>query len=151
MPDHSAWLRGKTVLVTGGAYGIGRAIVMRAATLGAASVVVLDLPGERRGAERTAADARHLGSAAVFIGCDVSSGRQVKAAVEQALAACGGRLDVVYANAGIGSAKTWGHELDDADFAKTIGVNLAGAFHTAKCAAGSHRHHLSTRRIRAAP
>ena len=50
MPDHSAWLRGKTVLVTGGAYGIGRAIVMRAATLGAAAMdpTAIDLEGLRR-------------------------------------------------------------------------------------------------------
>ena len=49
------------------------------------------------------------------------------------MAQCG-RLDVVYANAGIGSSKMWTHALDDASFARTVRVNLIGAFHTAKYA-----------------
>lgn len=126
------WLGGKTVLVTGGAFGIGRAIVLRAARLGAA-VIVADLPIERRGGEATAAEARRVGApTAVFVGCDVSDGAQVQRTVAQGVEACGQRLDAVFANAGIGSGKGWAHELPDAAFARTVGVNLCGAFHTAK-------------------
>ena len=126
------WLRGKTILVTGGAFGIGRAIVLRAARLGAA-LIVADLPGEARGAEATVAEARRAGArTAVFVGADVSDGAHVEAMITRGVAACGGRLDAVYANAGIGSAKCWAHEMADATFAKTVAVNLLGAFHTAK-------------------
>ena len=126
------WLGGKTVLVTGGAFGIGRAIVLRAARLGAA-VIVADLPIERWGGEATAAEARRVGApTAVFVGCDVSDGAQVQRTVAQGVEACGQRLDAVFANAGIGSGKGWAHELPDAAFARTVGVNLCGAFHTAK-------------------
>ena len=126
------WLGGKTVLVTGGAFGIGRAIVLRAARLGAA-VIVVDLPIERRGGEATAAESRRVGApTAVYVGCDVSDGAQVQRMVAEGVEACGGRLDAVFANAGIGSGKGWAHELPDAAFAKTVSVNLCGAFHTAK-------------------
>lgn len=129
MASAERWLAGKTVLVTGGAYGIGRAIVLCAARAGA-SLVVVDLPAEQRGAEATCTDARKLGArSANFIGCDVADGAHVRAAFNQL-----GRLDVVYANAGIGGSKKWAHELDDAAFQQTVQVNLCGAFHTAKYA-----------------
>ena len=92
-----------------------------------------DLADERRGAEATVADALLAGSPmATFVGCDVSDGAQVARMVRLGMESCGGRLDVVYANAGIGSGKCWAHEMADSAFAKTVAVNLVGAFHTAK-------------------
>ena len=79
------------MLVSGGAFGIGRAIVLRAARVGA-SIILADLPAERRGAEATLADGRRLGAGpSVFIGCDVGEGSQVAALVTEGVRACGGR------------------------------------------------------------
>ena len=59
---------------------------------------------------------------ALFVGCDVSKGAQVKALMEAASSAFGS-IDVIFANAGIGSGSmggTWAHEIDDDDFMMVV-------------------------------
>ena len=114
--------------------GIGRAIALQAAAAGA-TVVIADLPAEHAGGERTAADAKAAGAPdALFVGCDVSKGKQVKSLMDTA-ASTFGSIDVIYANAGIGSGSmggTWAHEIDDDDFMMVLAVNLGGIFYCAK-------------------
>jgi rhamnulose-1-phosphate aldolase/alcohol dehydrogenase len=86
-------LQGRVAVVTGGASGIGLAIVRRLAGAGA-SVVVADLDGER------AADvAREIGPRASSVTVDVSDEAAVDAAFADAVLAFGG-LDIVVNNAG---------------------------------------------------
>ena len=98
----------KVVLVTGGAFGIGRSICLKAASQHAAAVVVVDLEAERAGGEKTAQDCEYMGAVkSVFLGCDVSDGAAVDAVVREAVQQFG-RLDCVFANAGVNGAGTAG-------------------------------------------
>jgi 3alpha(or 20beta)-hydroxysteroid dehydrogenase len=88
-------LEGKVALVTGGASGIGEAIVRRFAFEGAA-VVIADIALD--GGKQLAAE---LGDRARFIPLDVTDQEQWKTAVAETLASFG-RLDILVNDAGIG-------------------------------------------------
>jgi meso-butanediol dehydrogenase / (S,S)-butanediol dehydrogenase / diacetyl reductase len=90
-------LSGQAAIVTGAGRGIGRAIALELATLGA-DVVVAEL--DPANAERTAAEARDLGRQAVAVGTDVTHAASRAAMVRAALDAFG-RIDVLVNNAGI--------------------------------------------------
>jgi NAD(P)-dependent dehydrogenase (short-subunit alcohol dehydrogenase family) len=118
---------GRSVVVTGGASGIGKAIVHRFAGTGA-SVVVADI--DEAGAKAVAVE---VGPAARWIGCDVTEESQVEAAVRLAVAEFGS-LDVMVNNAGIcvlGPLTALSAE----DFERMIAVNLKGTFYGIKAAA----------------
>jgi NAD(P)-dependent dehydrogenase (short-subunit alcohol dehydrogenase family) len=86
-------IKGRCVIVTGGANGIGRALCRRFAAQGAACVVVSDLDV---GAARSVAS--EIGG--IAIACDVSSEEQVQELVSQSLDKCG-RIDLIVSNAGV--------------------------------------------------
>jgi 3alpha(or 20beta)-hydroxysteroid dehydrogenase len=86
-------LEGKRALVTGGASGIGEAIVRRFAAEGA-SVLIADI--QEDAARRLAAD---LGHEVFFQPTDVTEAEDIAAAVEAARTRLGG-IDVVVNNAG---------------------------------------------------
>ncbi len=113
-------LDGKVAVVTGGASGIGAAIVDRFVEEGA-DVVVADLQ-----------DAG--GTVGRFCRTDVTSESDVAAAVDLAVSAFG-RLDVMVNNAGIVGAVGPIAETSEASFDQTIGVLLKGVFLGTKHAA----------------
>jgi NAD(P)-dependent dehydrogenase (short-subunit alcohol dehydrogenase family) len=124
-------IEGKSVLVTGGASGLGLASVRKVVAAGA-RVVALDLPGASTDA------LAELGDAAVFFAADVTSEDSVAAAVEMA----NERGDLVAAVncAGIGNAiKTVGKDgpFPLTDFARIIAVNLVGTFNVLRLAAAA--------------
>jgi NAD(P)-dependent dehydrogenase (short-subunit alcohol dehydrogenase family) len=126
-------LADKVVVITGSAFGIGRAIALQASAKGA-KVVIADVPAEETAGKRTASECEAAGApAAMYQPCDVSEGAQVAALMEAAAAAYGS-IDVIYANAGVGGVGPgkWAHEVGDDDFAKTVAINLGGVFHAAK-------------------
>ncbi|WP_231114898.1 SDR family NAD(P)-dependent oxidoreductase [Lentzea aerocolonigenes] len=108
-------LTGRVALVTGGAGGIGAAVVRRLARLGA-SVAVLDLD---------AAGAQRIASAAggIAIAGDVTDPAVLPAVVAQVEKEFG-RLDIVHLNAGIGGGQTGIDALDVARYRKLVGVNV---------------------------
>ena len=112
-------LDGKVAIVTGGARGIGRAIVERFLEEGA-SVVIADIADDDG-----ASVAAELGAAATFAHTDVSVADEVQAAVDLAVSHFGG-LHVMVNNAG--TSGSFGAFLDDdfADFDHELGVNLRG-------------------------
>jgi len=89
-------LEGRVAMVTGGAGGIGRAIVDTLSAAGAC-VVVLDL--DERGARAAVGD---LGNRGLAVTGDVTSEREVAEAYRAAIDAFGG-IDIVVSNAGIAS------------------------------------------------
>ncbi|MFZ2526732.1 MAG: SDR family oxidoreductase [Rhodococcus sp. (in: high G+C Gram-positive bacteria)] len=113
-------LSGKVAVVTGGASGIGRAIVERYIAEGA-RVVVADV--EREHAENLV---RSCGPMSVFRYTDVGDVDQVAAMVDFAVESFGG-LDVMCNNAGIPGKMHKSFLQDDlADFGKVMAVNLLG-------------------------
>jgi NAD(P)-dependent dehydrogenase (short-subunit alcohol dehydrogenase family) len=126
-----ASLRGRRVLITGAARGIGALTARRLHERGA-RVALLGLEPEL-----LRAVAAECGDAP-WIECDVADRGQVDAAVSEAVRRLGG-LDVAIANAGIGAQMT----LIDGDAAvwdATMAVNLAGSYNLVR-AAGPHVNH----------
>jgi len=121
-------LDGKVAVVTGGASGIGAAIVDRFVEEGAL-VVVADLQ-ERAGDNM----AERHGPSARFCRTDVTDEAEVAAAVDLAVASFG-RLDVMVNNAGIIGAVGPIAETSEAAFDETVGVLLKGVFLGTKHAA----------------
>lgn len=112
-------LAGKVAIVTGGASGIGRAIVEGFVAEGA-RVVVVDLDADAGGALATA-----LGDSAAFAQTDVTDADQVQAAVDTAVERFGG-LHVMVNNAGIASAMVRFLHDDLSDFTRVMNVNVLG-------------------------
>ena len=113
---------GKSVLVTGAAQGMGRAIATRFLEEGA-SVTVFDLDADVL--EQTSRELSALGPVAASAG-DVSQRADVRRAVETCVEGFGG-LDVLAAQAGIGDLCPL-LEIDDARWQRMIDVNLTGVF-----------------------
>jgi NAD(P)-dependent dehydrogenase (short-subunit alcohol dehydrogenase family) len=117
-------LRGKTVLITGAARGIGAETARRVAAAGANVALVGLEPDEL---ERVAAQ---CGTNAAAFECDVTDWNAVERAVEGAVARFGG-IDVVMANAGIAPAGMT-RSIDPRAFERTLEVNLLGVWRTVR-------------------
>jgi NAD(P)-dependent dehydrogenase (short-subunit alcohol dehydrogenase family) len=141
-------VRGTRAVVTGAASGLGLAMAEVLADCGA-RVTLADVDAEllATSTERLA----ERGGAVRSFAVDVSDEAQVKALVEDVVAAEGG-IDVVFANAGIaavpGPAVEGGQRLDTverSDWDKVLGVNLNGVLFTLKHAAAVMRRQGSGR------
>jgi NAD(P)-dependent dehydrogenase (short-subunit alcohol dehydrogenase family) len=123
-------LAGKTILVTGGASGLGGACVRAFAGAGA-HAVILDI-GDR-GAEL----AKELGAKVRFAKTDVTNEEQVNAAIELAVREFGGIHGAINC-AGIATAERAvgkNGPLPLERFARVINVNLIGTFNVVRLAA----------------
>ena len=123
-------LSGKRALVTGGAKGIGEAIVRLFVQEGA-SVLISDLCEEEGLAlerELTAA-----GGHVVFCKTDVTSPQQVARSVQTAVEQLGG-LDILVNNAGIVEQDTLLEDMLEEVWYNVLNVNLNGAFLNCKYA-----------------
>ena len=121
-------LENKTVFITGGLSGIGKACAIAAAKEGA-NVAVADL--KSGSSDTTMEEIKKENSKAIFIECDVSVFAQVQAAIEKAVSTFG-RLDVALNNAGIGGESNKVGDMTEQAWLKVIGVNLNGVFNCMK-------------------
>jgi NAD(P)-dependent dehydrogenase (short-subunit alcohol dehydrogenase family) len=123
-------------LVTGGASGLGHAVAQRIVAEGG-KVALLDV-------QDTAGHAavQALGSAASFHRCDVTSEKEVDAAVSAAHARMGGLNLVVNCAGVVGAGRVLGREgpMSGEFFAKVIHINLIGTFLVDKAAAVLMQH-----------
>ncbi|MDZ4762396.1 MAG: SDR family oxidoreductase [Alphaproteobacteria bacterium] len=111
-------LAGKTILITGAASGIGRALAVAFAAEGA-DVVAADLNAEALGALAS--------SGCRTITVDVSNSEAVKRAVGAAVEGRG-RVDVFFNNAGIGGRRAI-EDLADGEFERMVQVHLFGGLY----------------------
>jgi len=114
-------IEGKSIIVTGGAQGLGEGILRRLASEGA-RVVVADLNGEK--AQTVADDLKAEGHEAIAVKVDVAERAEVKALVAKTVEAFGG-IDVLFNNAGFNKPVPF-FEVDEANFNAILRVNTLG-------------------------
>ena len=123
-------LAGKTLFITGGSRGIGKAIALRAARDGARIVIAAktDEPHPKLpGTIHTAAqEIEAAGGEALAVACDIRFEDQVLRAVERAVATFGG-IDILVNNAGIATAVPASRETPE-QFRQVIDINLNGSY-----------------------
>ncbi len=123
-------LQGKVALVTGAGSGIGAAAAKKLAAAGAAVALLGRTQEELREVE---ADINGKDGKAISLVADISDATAMQSAyrkVEQEW----GRLDIVFANAGINGVWAPIEELSPDEWGKTIAINLNGTFYTIKYA-----------------
>src|SRR5919107_4926753 len=117
-------LNGKVAIVTGAAYGIGRAIAERYGAEGA-KVVVCDV--DAAGGEAVAKGVSDGGGTAVAIVADVSDKAAVDRLFDETLERCG-TVDVLVNNAGLTNPERHFLDGDEAWWDRIHAVNLKGSF-----------------------
>lgn len=123
-------LIGNRALVTGGGRGIGEAIALELAQLGA-DVVLNDL-GNMDGANAVVGKIEGMGRKALAIEADVSDFDAAAALVKQATEFLGG-LDIIVNNAGITRDKLL-IAMKKEDFYDVVNINLGGTFNVTHAA-----------------
>ncbi|MFZ4543697.1 MAG: SDR family NAD(P)-dependent oxidoreductase [Saprospiraceae bacterium] len=121
-------LENKTVFITGGLSGIGKACAIAAAKEGA-NIAVVDMKSDN--SDIAMKEILIENPKAIFIDCDVSKFEQVQAAVEKTIGTFQ-TLDVALNNAGIGGESNKVGDMTEQAWLKVIGVNLNGVFNCMK-------------------
>jgi len=119
-------LKDRSVIVTGAASGIGKAIAVRLAGEGARVVVADITETPREGGGKTVDAIQAAGGTARFVEADVSLWADVDRLVSETVAAYGG-LDVMVNNAAIGAGKPLLETSED-DWDRVMAVNAKGVF-----------------------
>ncbi len=127
---HSSPPISRTVLVTGGSRGIGRAICLEFARAGWR--VGIHYRERRDEAERTAQLVKDDGGEGMIYQADIRDGRQVQSMLTRCVARWG-RLDVMICNAGQ-AASGLVLRIRPEEWTTMIAVNLTGTFHCLKAA-----------------
>jgi NAD(P)-dependent dehydrogenase (short-subunit alcohol dehydrogenase family) len=122
-------LDGKVAVVTGAAMGIGRSTAVLLAREGA-RVVIADV--DEAQAEETLRSIEDLGGEALFARTDVSSSRDVEAAINAAVQTFGG-IDVLHNNAAVALGATVVDTTDEL-WSRVLDVNLGGVYRGCKYA-----------------
>ena len=135
-------VEGKVAFITGAARGQGRSHAVRLAQEGA-DIIAVDLAGQIGSVPyamstpddlaETVKEVEALDRRIVATKADVRNPRALKEALDDGVAQLG-RLDIVSANAGIGSSPYAAQDLAEQTWQDMIDVNLTGVWHTAKAA-----------------
>jgi NAD(P)-dependent dehydrogenase (short-subunit alcohol dehydrogenase family) len=120
----------KVALVTGAGSGIGEASALLFAKEGA-KVGLVGRTSEEL--ERVSEKINNLGSQAITLPADISKPEEMQTAIMKIIEAWG-RLDIVFANAGINGVWAPLDELAPEEWDQTLSINLKGTFLTVKYA-----------------
>ena len=123
-------LPGKVALITGAGSGIGKAAALLLAKEGAKIAALGRSEDELK---QTVAQIQDAGGEAIPVSADISQPNEMQQAVQQVVNQWG-RIDIVFANAGINGVWAPLEELEPEEWDKTINVNLKGTFLTVKYA-----------------
>jgi 3-oxoacyl-[acyl-carrier protein] reductase len=114
----------RVAIVTGGGRGIGRAIALKLAEVGA-TVVINDV-GDSAPAEGVAEEIKKIGRESLVILADVSQSTEVASLVDNTVGKYG-KVDILINNAGITRDQLI-MRMSDEDWDKVLGINLKGVF-----------------------
>lgn len=117
-------LKGKSIAITGGDQGIGRAIAERLAQDGAD--IALCYRSNQAGAQEVVAEITKLGRRAAAVQCDVGKIADGQKFIADAVSQLG-KIDILVNNAGLEKrADFW--DVTEADYDAVLNVNLKGLF-----------------------
>jgi NAD(P)-dependent dehydrogenase (short-subunit alcohol dehydrogenase family) len=123
-------VKGKVALITGGASGLGKAAAVLLAAHGAQVGVLSRTEAQ---VNQTVEEIRTAGGAAFPLIADIARSDEIRAATDN-LVEQYGRLDIVFANAGINGVWAPIEEITDDEWQTTMNVNLNGTFYTIRAA-----------------
>lgn len=123
-------LNGQVALITGASSGIGRASAVKLAEQGA-KIALVDLKEER--SEKVKKTIESLGGEALVTDTDISDPKRLEKSVEEIIAKWG-RLDIVFANAGINGTVAPIEDITPEEWDQTLTTNLKSTFLTIKYA-----------------
>ena len=123
-----SWFENKTVLITGGGSGIGRATTLKLAAEGVSVVI-----GNRKEAlgQETADLITKAGDKASFYKTDVTQPENVKALVDYTVATYSG-LQAAFNNAGAEDPQAMTPDHTEATFDRMMNVNVKGVWYSMK-------------------
>ncbi len=130
MKNSQGELTGKVALVSGAGSGIGKATALLFAKEGATVAV---LGRTEKELNETIKEIEQEGGRALKLVADISSVTDMETALSTINKQLG-RLDIVFANAGVNGVWTPLEELDPQEWDQTININLKGTFLTVKYA-----------------
>lgn len=117
-------VEGKVAVVTGGAFGIGKACAKRLAQEGA-KVAIGDIKTEE--GEKVAQEIKDSGGEAKFWKMDTSDEESVKSSLDE-IEQEFGKIDIMVNNAGISGVNKPTHEVEESEWDEVMGVNVKGVF-----------------------
>ncbi len=117
-------LKGRVAVVTGASRGIGAAIAVELAALGAN--VVINYKSDRQGAENVLQNLRQSGGIGTVVQADVSRYGEAKNLIEEAMRIYG-KVDILVNNAGISRTGLF-IDMDESDWDQVMDVNLKGVY-----------------------
>ncbi len=121
-------LKGRVAVITGPAKGMGAAVTMAFAREGCRLAL---LGRDVAAIAPVAAEAGAAGAEVAVFACDVTSGAACDAAVGEAMAAFGGRVDIlVNVAGGSGPIGKTGWETTEEEFDEIVDLNMRGCFNT---------------------
>ncbi|NLG82664.1 MAG: 3-oxoacyl-[acyl-carrier-protein] reductase [Bacilli bacterium] len=124
-------LTNKIAIVTGGATGIGRAISLKLASLGA--TVIVNYNSSSKEAENLVTEIKALGKDAYYVQANVANFSEAEKLINFAVEKFN-RLDILVNNAGV-TADTLILRMKEEEFDRIINVNLKGTWNCSKHAA----------------
>lgn len=132
MEYNREYFHGKTAVVTGAASGIGLALIEELLKSNAASVVMADINPHRL-KEHEARLRAEYGRRVKGIVCDVTVEKKVQSMIDKSAKFFGGRIDLLFNNAGAGFFGTFA-DMTNADWKAAFDLNFYGALYGMRAA-----------------